>query len=239
MPLVGSRIWTREWLRSNLTLLLIYAVSATGSGSTDIQAGGNVNYFFECFFAMTPFAVLGALRLFSLSNRRIWVAFFMGGMFLLDFLPSSLRSLTEDWAIYKGGKVEENNRKFLNLKNALNGLRILSIDPRMALIDPHPPLVEPYLLSYLRRLGHFDASPLIKRIYSTDFDVLVSPPVSPQTWRGVPHFEGADLDTAVSDSYEPDCMILGDVIKLPRSRADNAVIKEKLRAGGCAPNQAP
>jgi hypothetical protein len=233
VPVAASRIWAVDRQRPNSTLLLTYVCAAAGFGFlADIQAGGNVNYFFECFLAMTPFAVLGAVRLFALSNRRAWVACFVAGVFVLDFLPTNLRALSESRARHSLSRVKESNRQFTRLEDALRGRRILSVDPRVALIDPRPALTEPYLLTYLRRLGRFDAGPLICRIRNAEFEVFVSP-VSPQSWRGLPHFEGADLANAVSDSYTPYCTMLYDVFYLRRSTGDSAELKRDLRTRGC------
>jgi hypothetical protein len=233
VPVAASRIWTPGKERPNSTLLLIYVIVAAGFGFiANIQVGGNINYFFECFLAMTPFAVLGAIRLFALSNRRAWTAFFVAGVFVVDFLPSTLGFMAERRVRHRWRTVEESNRQFTKLEGALHGLRILSIDPRVALIDPHPPLMEPYLLTYSRRLGHFDATPLVKRISNIDFDVFVAP-LSPESWRGLRHFEGDDLHEAVSGAYQPYCSMVGELIQLPRSGSDNTRIKDNLRAAGC------
>jgi hypothetical protein len=233
VPVTASRFWALDRQRPNSTLLLTYVCAAAGFGFlADIQAGGNINYFLELFLAMTPFAVRGAVRLFALSNRRAWVACFVAGVFVLYFLPINRRALSESRARHSLSSVKENNRQFKRLEDALHGRRILSVDPRVALIDPRPALTEPYLLTYLRHLGRFDAGPLIGRIRNAEFEVFVSP-VSSQSWRGLPHFEGADLEKAVSDSYTPYCTMLGDRFYLPRSTGDSAELKVDLQTRGC------
>jgi hypothetical protein len=233
VPFIPSRFWppSRQW--SNWTLLLIYALATVGLGFlADINAGGFINYFYEFLFALTPFAVLGALRLFAWSSPRPWAAFFVAGVFLIFVLGPTVRPMAELWPGLQPGAVRENNRSFTSLENALRGLRILSVDPRVAMIDPHPPLMEAYLLSYSRRLGRFDAAPLIARISAVEFDVFVSA-VPVKVWRGVRSFDGADLEKAVSDAYEPYCSISGDLVELPRSRHDNTALRLKLREAGC------
>jgi hypothetical protein len=233
VPLVASHIWPPSSQWSNWTLLLMYAAAAAALGFlTDLHVGGNINYFFEFLYALTPFAVLGAFRLFCWSNRRPWTAFSVVSVLVIYFLLFNVKFMSALWAEDNPGTVRDNNRQFSNLEGALRAHHIFSIDPRVALIDPHPALMEPFLFTYSQRMGRFDAAPLVKRIIAVEFDAVVSS-LRVKVYRGV-RYDGAELENAISTAYQPYCTALGDVIQLPRSRPANAEFQDELRAAGCA-----
>jgi hypothetical protein len=233
VPLIASHLRpsSRQW--SNWTLLFMYAASAVVLGFlADSHVGGNVNYFFEFLFALTPFAVLGAFRVFSWGNRRPWTSLVFVSVLAIYFLLFNVKFMSAIWADYAPNTVIEKNRQFSDLEGALRGRHIFSVDPRVALIDPHPALMEPFLLTYSRRMGHFDPAPFIKRISAGEFDAVVSS-LRVKVYRGV-RYDGAELENAISTAYQPYCTALGDVIRLPRSRPGNTEFKDELRSAGCA-----
>jgi hypothetical protein len=215
-------------------LLLLYVLSSAGLAFVAaIQAGANINYYFEALLALTPFSVLGTFYLFSWSKQRFALAVFLGFLFLFRFPVSDFKTFSErPKSDYSADVVIKDNRQFMNLERALQGERIFSIDPRAALIDPHPALLEPYLVTYLRRIGHFNADPLIRRISASEFDVFIALPPGEPAYRGIRKFDGADLASAVYDVYEPYCQLSNDIIELPRNRT-NMELKRKLQAAGC------
>lgn len=236
LPLILSRAWplARQW--PNWTLLAMYALAASGLAfMASLQAGANINYYFEPLLGLTPFAVLGVLQIFSWAEQKDARAVFLAGLFVLHLGISSYESFRlRRRSDYSVPAMKESNTKFIKLENALRGYKICSIDPRVALIDPHPPLMEPYLLSYLRRLGHFDPKPLMQRLDTEEFDVFVAPPRS--EYRGVSRFGDIDLENDVSLHYRPYCQLMGDEIGLPKSRQVDSDLENKLRAAGCEVN---
>ena len=74
-------------------LLLFVLTSLAFAALTDVQAGGNINYFFEALFAMTVLAVWGALRLCAWSRRNEGLALFLTGLTLFYFVWGTGRDI--------------------------------------------------------------------------------------------------------------------------------------------------
>jgi len=234
---VASIITSRVWLDSRrwplwMLLIMFVTLSLGFAFLADLQAGGNINYFFEALLACTPLAVLGVFRLFSLSKKLPWLALFVAGEVLLRFPNPSLNDILHRRE-YNSNLVR-GQREFSALQSALEGCHVLSLDPRIALLDPHPAVTEPYLLGYLRRMGRFDAAPIIDNLANGRFDLFVSIAESEMTWRGVRKFDGRDVSDAVSRSYEPFCTIMNDNIYLRRVvDPGSEELGRKLIAAGC------
>jgi hypothetical protein len=132
-------------------VLLFALTSFTIGGLTGLQAGAKSNYFFESLLALTPFAVLGVLRLTVWARVHFGAALFVAGLFAIHFLPTSAHELHWAWHSGIGSRsIESRNEAFRTMQNALQGRHIFSTVPRLALLDPNPALMEPFLLSYLR-----------------------------------------------------------------------------------------
>ena len=228
LPPVVRRFWPR-W-----ALLILYVTTSFAvAGLTDLQAGGNENYFFETLFAVVPFAVLGALRIVALAPRNPVVTFFLVVLFAIQFMaPRAL--LFYGQIVSSRDSVESRNETFRKVEGVLRGQRIFSTIPRLALLDPEPPLVEPALLYYLQRLGKFDPEPLLGGIRNGGYGVVVTA-VRPVTHRGIV-FVGPDLHAAIAEAYRPNCTLGGWLFHLPTRPAVNARdLAADLARIGCAP----
>jgi hypothetical protein len=232
LPLVILRRWPR-WELLLLFVLLSFGIAAL----TDIQAGGNINYFYEGLFALTPLSVLGAFRLIVWSRQRTAIALFLTGLILVHFWLLDAQDLYGARAKISPWKIRAQNALFRKTEDALRGQHIFSTIPRMALLDPHPALMEPYLLSYLQRLGKANPQPIVKRIRSGEFDLVITAQDS-DSWRGIPKI-GPDLGSAIVEAYTPYCSVLSRVLFLPRHRPEDAILMQKLRQIGCIPYHPP
>jgi hypothetical protein len=105
--------------------------------------------------------------------------------------------------------------------------------PRLAVLDPDPALMEPFLLSYLQTLGKFDARPILDRVDSGEFDVLITH-AHPVVYRGVP-FITRDLRGAIVASYTPYCVLRDFEIYLPRYRPEDKTLVRNLEQISCVP----
>jgi hypothetical protein len=215
-------------------VLLFTLTSLTIGGLAGLQAGANRNYFFESLLALTPLAVLGVFRLTVWAREHVWAAFFVAGLFAIHFLPTSAHELYLDLPSgIRSRSIESRNEGFRTMQNALQGRHIFSTVPRLALLDPDPALMEPFLLSYLQTLGKFDARPILDRVDSGEFDVLITS-VHPEVYRGVP-FITRDLRGAIVASYTPYCVLLGFEIYLPRYRPEDKTLVRNLEQISCVP----
>jgi hypothetical protein len=208
-------------------------VSSVIASLADIQAGGNVNYFFETLFALTPAAVLGVYRLTHWPQRDIRVAVFVPAFVLIYLLPPQVVSL---YRMFFSGRndVEISNGVFRTVQHVLHSRHIFSTVPRLALLDPHPALIEPFMLSYLQRLGKVASHSIIERIRSDEFDVVITT-AAKESWRGIPVIPD-DLHRAIEDSYKPECTMHGKwLLHLPRNRPENSTFEQELNQAGCLP----
>ncbi len=232
LPLVILRRWPRWGL-----LLLFVLVSFGIAALTDIQAGGNINYFYEGFFALTPLSVLGAFRLIVWSRQHAAIAAFLTGLILIHFWLVDAQNLYSARAEISPWKIKAQNALFRRTEDALRGQHIFSTTPRMALFDPHPALMEPHLLSYMQRLGKANPEPIVERIRSGEFDLVITAQ-NRDSWRGIPRV-GPDLENAIVAAYTPQCTALSNVLLLPRHRPEEAVLIRKLHQIGCIPYHQP
>jgi hypothetical protein len=214
-------------------VVVFVLVSSVIASVADIQAGGNVNYFFETLFALTPAAVLGVYRLTHWPQRDIRVAVFVPALVMIYLLQPNIVAL---YRTFFSGRndVEISNGVFRTVQHALQGRHIFSTVPRLALLDRHPALIEPFLLSYLQRLGKVDSYPVIERIRGYEFDVVITT-AAKESWRGIPVIPD-DLHRAIEGSYKPECTMHGRwLVHLPRNRSENRAFEQELNQVGCLP----
>jgi hypothetical protein len=228
IPPVASHSWP-GWA----PLFLFAPISFVIGGLVDIQAGGNINYFFEALLALVPVAVLGLLRLIHWARRRISIAVFLSAAVLFDFLPPKVLDLYHQALYLENDRVAIENNQFRKAQEVLKRWHLFSTVPRLALLDSEPALTEPYLMSYIQRLGKFDPQPILERIRSGEFDVVITAAQS-LSHRGIPHIT-PDLHRAIEDFYQPQCTMLGALIHVPRDRLKDSERAEELSRAGCVP----
>ena len=234
VPFVILRAWPRWQL-----LLLFVSVSFLIAAVTDLQVGGNVNYFFEGLFALTPLAVFGSFRLIAWSRRRGGLTLLAAVLVSILWLSPSVLDKYHEYGQFRDidpRGVVLSNRRFRMIDAVLRGRHFLTTEPRIALFDPQPPLLDPFLLSYLRRLGKFDAEPLLSSIRNGEFEfVLGRIGAESNTWRGIRRLEGDDFKIAVETAYRPECSLFGEVLRVPRNRVRDESLIQQLHDIGCVP----
>jgi hypothetical protein len=223
---------------SRWTLLLLFVLtSLVFAALADIQAGGNINYFFEPLFAMTALAVWGAMRLCAWSGRNAGLALFLTGLTLSYLLWGQGKEIALSRSSISPRAVLSENDRFRKVQALLRGLHIFSTVPRMALFDREPTLMEPFLLSYLQRVGRFDTAPILERVRAGEFDIVITEGAGfPDSWRGVPTTP-PDLARSISSGYKPYCEVLGAVLQVPRDRLVDSILRPDWRDVGCVPQE--
>jgi hypothetical protein len=218
-------------------LVAFVVISFALAAVFDVQAGGNVNYFYEALFGAVPLAVLGIVRVRSLSRRQAIVGA-AATVLLVGFygIPRGLEAyeLARRRFAAEPNFIAARNHTLSTLEQTLRGRRIFSTVPRFALFDPAPALTEPYLFTYQERLGKFDPRPILDRVRGSEFDVVITLS-RPGHWRGVLHISPS-LRQAIAESYRPHCVLDGSLMHLPRRpRPESATLASDLNAIGCAP----
>jgi hypothetical protein len=220
------------WHRPRWLLLLLFAaLSFVLQAAADIQAGGNINYFFESLFAIVPFAVLGTFKVISWCRERPALGALLVALVLIHLLlPLTIEFYRNRKAIGPHA-IAASNAEFRRQADFLRGRHILSLIPRLAILDPHPALTEPYLYSYMERLGKLDAAPIVARIVDREFDVVIGRDDDPN-WRGVSLMPGTLL-ASIDAFYQRQCSISPAVFYVPRNRAIDSGLIAGLKAMGC------
>jgi hypothetical protein len=215
-----------------ILMLIFAATSFLVAAVTDLQAGGNINYYFEGLFAVIPMAALGVVRLEALARRYPALGVFVVGLFGLHFVMPKVVDVHRN--PFTAGTVESRNAQFRSLQQAVQGHHIFSAVPRIALLDPNPQLTEPYLLSYRLRLGRPDTTMLPEKIRRMEYEGIITYAES-QQWRGVVVIN-PDLHKAIAESYKPHCTISGMLLHVPRysDTAASPLVQNLLRIG-CVP----
>ena len=240
LPVIGQR------RGSGWRLLSLYiGVSFAIAGLTDIQAGGNVNYFYEGLFALVPLSVLGAFHLMAWSRANMAVAVFLTGLILIHFWPRDEEAFFVARAESNPHTIMLENQQFRRIVDSLQGRHIFSTIPRMAVLDPHPVLVEPYLMSYLQLLGKINPQAILRSVRAGEYDLVITADHR-QSWRGVPFIQ-PDLGDAIMAAYNPYCRVeigvaprlSGMVVYLPRRGVEGTDLAQKLRQSGCEPYREP
>jgi len=231
LPGLASIQW-RTWSKETLVVLFV-ATSFTVAGITDMQAGGNINYYFELFFAVVPIAVLGVFRLMELAQRSAVLGLALTSVLVIHSLAPELLTLHGNIGLLRIGWIDSNNAELDHVEHALAGHRFFSAVPRLALLDPEPPLMEPYLLAYMHRLGKANLEPIVEPIRGNEYEVVITN-ASPGSWRGIGHLDPT-LREAIASSYRPYCRFGSWLFHLPNhGQPDGSSLAQELRKIGCA-----
>jgi hypothetical protein len=132
----------------------------------------------------------------------------------------------------QGDAVKSRNDTFRTVQNVLRGRHIFTTVPRLAMMDPVPVLMEPLLATYLQRLGKFDPQPILQRIRSNEFDLVITE-TRIRSWRGL--VLSPDIHRAIEASYRPQSVIGHYLMHLPRSRSGDSGLLEELDRNRCVP----
>ncbi len=234
LSLVG--LASMEWRASaKETLLALYlATSFMVAAVTAVQAGANTNYYWETLFASIPFAVLGVLRLMELAGRHTALGPALAVFLFIHSLFPVAMSAYEGVPTLKKGWVESGDDEMRKLSQVLAGSRMFSSFPRLALLDPNPPLTEPFLLSYLHRLEKVDLGPFTQPLLRREYDVVITYD-SPHVYRNVNQLD-PELRSAIASSYKPYCTFHHGLFHFPDGvDPSTSILKGRLREIGCSP----
>ena len=222
VPVLVSRRWP-QWTLLTLYLALTFAASTLLA----MQAGGNINYFFESLFAITPFAAAGALWLRDELSGRVSV--FVGLLIWGLGINPGITSTFETMHVAKDVKAQ--NRYIENLRAELAGKDVFSTTGWVSHLTERVAISEPYLLSYLERGAKWDSEPWAAKVRQEQYDLVVTD--LPQiTFRTVPHIP-PKIHIAIEDAYEPFCACPGILLFHRRGEIPDSATMARLTAIGC------
>ena len=208
-------------------LALYFLISFSLSTLLSIQAGANINYFFESLFAITPFAAAG---MFWLRERirgpgSVFVALLIWG-FGID--PAAV-STVETMRLARDEPAQ--NRYLEKLRMEFAGKNVFSTVGWASHLTQNVAISEPYLLSLLERRAKWDSSPWVARIRQQGFDLVVAD-LPAQYWRGIPHMP-PKVRTAIDEAYEPFCACPGILLFHRRGENLDSAGLARFAAIGC------
>jgi len=230
LPVIG-RYPLRPWRRWKL-LLLFSAISFCIAAATDMQAGGNVNYFYEFLFSATPLAVLSVFHLKADTRTKVGNILLAGliGFYVVLPIVQDWRDLSERLS---PSYIRIANQRMSLLREAFQGRHIFTTEPYVALFDPQPAMIEPFLFSYLQRTGKIDPTPVMSSLQQEEFEAVVTPS-GVRSYRGIEHISPR-LRHAIVTAYTPHCKFDGLLVHLPRDTAHSGGLSTKLQEIGCQP----
>jgi hypothetical protein len=219
-------IAVRPWKRWRL-LLIYVVISFLIAAAAGVQAGGDINYFFETFFAVTPFAVMAVLYL-----RRLQPATAALALAALLATHSVVPAASAAYQSVARARADKNrNRELDDLRSVLQGYRLLSTVPTVTFLSGETVVDEPFLLSYLELLGKLDTRPLAERVRQQEFD-LVATEHEASWYRGIPHVSPT-LRRDIAQAYEPYCVYRSTLFFLRRN-SPSSELAQHLGSIGCA-----
>jgi hypothetical protein len=234
LALVGLPVvLARPRRRMRWAPLLIYAGTALAVGAvTSLQAGANVNYYFESAFALTALAVAGLTRLAAMSAQRPLVgALVIGFMVILLLTPRMVFALNNPPAL--ATSVDIRNEFISRFEGVVARYRVFSTIPRISLMDRDPALMEPYLRSYFYRMGRHYAGPALEEIRQGAFEGVITYSEA-RAWRGIPHID-PELHQVIAASYAPVCSIRGLLLHTPVVATERSrQLVQEMKELGCA-----
>jgi hypothetical protein len=225
-----------EWrAQAKEMLLVLYLAASFMVGAlTAVQAGANTNYYLEMLYASIPIAVVGVLRLIELAKRPTGLGPALAVFLLIQFLGPAWIRVRDDVAVLRTGRVESGNNDIRDLSQVLTGSRIFSSVPRLALLDSNPSLTEPYLLSYLHRLGKLELKPFTDPLRRNEYDVVITYQFQ-FSYRNVAQLD-PELRDAIAGSYKPYCTFHQALFHLPALvDASTSSLAARLKTMGCSP----
>src|SRR5579863_8526992 len=222
LPVLVSRRSAR-WTLLTLYLALTFAESTLLA----VQAGGNINYFFESLFAITPFAAAGVLWVRdNLSVRvSVLVGLLIWGLGIDPLIPATVE------ASHVAKELKAQNRYIQNLRAELAGKNVFSSSGWVSHLTERVAIPEPYLLGYLERGAKWDSGIWAAGIRRQDYDLVVTD--LPQiTFRTIPHIP-PKIHIAIEDAYEPFCACPGILLFRRRQEIPDSAAMARLTAIGC------
>ena len=228
LPAIFASRRPRWWL-----LLLFALLSFVFQAAADIQAGGNVNYFFESLIAIVPVATFGTFKLLAWTRERRGLAVLLTGVVLIHLMIPELIDIYHSRAAIGPRAIQLRNEDSRRTADFLRGRHTLSLIPRLALLDPRPAVVEPYLMAYLQKLGKFDVSPILESIRKQEFELVIGYDQD-VSWRGVSLVP--DIQGPIEAAYQRHCTMPGMVVYLPRGREAEIGLLQGLKNLRCLAN---
>jgi hypothetical protein len=199
---------------------------------TSLQAGANINYFYELLLGSTPLVVLGMLHL---RAERWSTAAVLAGLLMIVALglPGHIRD--DVWeALHVRGQIAQRNHDYEAWGTIVDGTKLLSTIPDVTVLRSERVMTDSLLLNYLQITAGVDLSSLERRIHESEFDIVVTQPKD-NSWRGV-YVLPRGVKQALLDSYLPYCLLEEHLALLPSQPKDDRAIddlRERLRKAGC------
>jgi hypothetical protein len=206
--------------RHDSSTFQLLALAAVASGAvavaTSIQIGANINYYFELMFLCSVLATYPLTHLLrNISPVRLAAA--CGITVVLWVVPNGVvANLKQAYSTVSQGS-GGSDAVWTPLERALDGRRVFTTLPRVAMMQAVPVITEPFLHSVWERTGRQDTRAIADSILRGEYEAVVTSPERP-SYRGLPHVTES-ISQAISTAYVPFCTTKKFTVHLPRTDA--------------------
>ena len=233
LAVLGVLLFLRERSPGRMLLLLYCLAAWTVAALTLLQAGGNVNYFWEPWLASSVLMAAG-LRELERIAKRLPV---LPAVFAALFIPTVLHDFYYlRTSVHQAGSYGSRKQRWQALTSALHGKRLLSTFPDVSILGQPPEMPDPFLNTELERAGLWNPQPVLDATRSRSYEILITgkgEERAPQSYRGIPLWSEA-VWSAANSAYQPVCVVQDRFTSLEAwlPRGSSALLPE-LMAAGC------
>ena len=240
-PLSALGIFCCIWKRANCgDLLLIYCVIAwLAAILTVLQAGGNINYFWEPLMVSAVFA--GPMMCYLLQEGKIHSK--TTAIMLFVWLVVSIKPMLVQQYYFLGtcyAKVNESiisRQRWSAFFDTISDRYLLSTSPDITVVSKVPEIPDPFLNSTLELTGRWSSQPIVDRLESGAYDLVVVWSGEAEQgerflYRGIRIWD-EKIWRALKVKYKSSCIFEGMEVWLPSHNSDE--IYKNLLSVGCNP----
>jgi hypothetical protein len=234
---LGGIVAFRNRTPDRLLLLIYWVVAWLMAILTIIQAGGNINYFWEPLMAS---AILAGPVLWELHREVKQAPLFVTAIIYVLLLRSFLPTVRNNLNIFGRNYQYVRNyhvwrAKWESFLRVVSGRRLLSTFPDVAIHSKTPEILDPFFIASLEIRGMWNSGPIIAQIDAAEYDLIIIQKGQAEKedfYRAIPKWSHR-IWSAVKRRYTPVCMFEEMEIWLPW-KGSNELFRDLL-AIGCAP----
>jgi hypothetical protein len=242
---IGALFALRKITPENLLFVIYCVVAWLVAILTIPQVGGNINYFWEPFFASAVLAGPGLCQLKRKVNHApILITTLLFVLLLsLPVLRWNLGYVRQSYALLRHEQWRQTRKaKWVSFVSTISGRRLLSTMPDVTSYSLTPEIPDPVLNSVLELRGRWNSHPVAAQIDAGAYDLIIVEPGDRArandesgNYRGIKIWSD-EMWAALARAYRLACTFENMEIWLPRKASEETV--PSLSAIGClAPKQ--
>jgi hypothetical protein len=243
---IGGLFALRKLTTENLLFVIYCVVAWLVAILTIPQVGGNINYFWEPFFASAVLAGPGLCELKRKVNHApILITTLLFVLLLQSFLPIlrwNVGYVRQSYAVLRDHQTRKTN--WASFVSTISGRRLLSTMPDVTSYSLTPEIPDPFLNSVLELRGRWNSRSVAAQIDAGAYDLIIvgagdraraRANDESGNYRGIKIWSD-EMWAALARAYRLACVFENMEIWLPRKASEETVAQ--FSAIGClAPQQ--